>query len=87
MVPIRADFAPPYAYFPGGERYRRYDRIVEMIRRPAPGRSQLVGMLRMLRDSFNTEAADRPSNCSAAGPATTRDVESARAAASRLGRR
>jgi penicillin amidase len=50
------DFAPPYAYYPAGDRYRRHERIVEMI---TTGRSfSIDDMLRMLRDSFNTEAAE-----------------------------
>lgn len=50
------DFKPPYAYYPAGDRYRRHERIVEMI---TTSRSLGIGdMLRMLRDSYNTEAAE-----------------------------
>lgn len=49
-------FTPPYAYYPAGDRYRRHERIVQMI---TTSRSFTIGdMLRMLRDSFNTEAAE-----------------------------
>lgn len=50
------NFTPPYAYYPAGDRYRRYERIVEMI---TTSRSFTIGdMIRMLRDSYNTEAAE-----------------------------
>jgi penicillin amidase len=49
-------FKPPYAYYPAGARYRRHERIVQMI---TAGRSFSVDdMIRMLRDSYNTEAAE-----------------------------
>jgi len=55
------DFRPPYAYVnPGGD-YRRYDRIVEMIKAggSAEGKKFTIDdMTRMLRDSYNSQAAE-----------------------------
>ena len=53
-------FAPPYAYVAAGRRYRRHERIVEMI---TNGKSfSIDDMIRMLRDSYNTEAAEEQSH-------------------------
>lgn len=49
-------FTPPYAYYPAGGRYRRHERIVSMIESAKGFTTE--GMIRMLRDSFNTEAAE-----------------------------
>lgn len=50
------DFTPPYAYYPAGRRYRRHERIVQMITSAKTFTTE--DMMRMLRDSFNTEAAE-----------------------------
>ena len=50
-------FTPPYAYVPADRRYRRYERIVEMI--TSAKSFTIADMLRMLRDSYNSEAAER----------------------------
>jgi penicillin amidase len=50
------DFNPPYAYYPAGERYRRHERIVQMI--TAARSFTIDDMIRMLRDSYNTEAEE-----------------------------
>ena len=50
-------FVPPYAYVAADRRYRRHERIVEML---TSGKSFTIDdMVRMLRDSFNSEAAER----------------------------
>jgi penicillin amidase len=50
------NFRPPYAYVPVGRRYRRHERIVQMIE--AQRTFTIEDMTRMLRDSLNTEAAE-----------------------------
>ncbi|MCC7181286.1 MAG: penicillin acylase family protein [Acidobacteria bacterium] len=50
------DFRPPYAYYPAGGRYRRHERIVQMIE--AAKSFTTDDMMRMLRDSYNSEAAE-----------------------------
>ena len=50
-------FTPPYAYVPAGARYRRHERIVEMI--TSAKSFTIENMLRMLRDSYNSEAAEQ----------------------------
>jgi penicillin amidase len=50
------DFRPPYAYVPADRRYRRHERIVQMIE--AQSGFATDDMLRMLRDSLNTEAVE-----------------------------
>ncbi len=50
-------FVPPYAYVPADRRYRRHERIVEML---TSAKSFTIDeMVRMLRDSYNSEAAER----------------------------
>ena len=49
-------FTPPYAYVPADRRYRRHERLVQMIE--AQQGFTTDDMLRMLRDSLNTEAAE-----------------------------
>jgi penicillin G amidase len=49
-------FTPPYAYYPAGARYRRHERIVQMI--TGAHSFTIDDMMRMLRDSYNTEAAE-----------------------------
>lgn len=49
-------FRPPYAYVGGDRRYRRHERIVEMI--TASKTFTIEDMMRMLRDSYNAEAAE-----------------------------
>jgi penicillin amidase len=49
-------FTPPYAYLPADSRYRRQERIEQMI---AGSKTFTIdGMMRMLRDSLNTEAVE-----------------------------
>jgi penicillin amidase len=50
------DFRPPYAYYPAGARYRRHERIVQMI--TSATSFTIDDMMRMLRDSYNAEAAE-----------------------------
>jgi penicillin G amidase len=50
-------FDPPYAYVAAGQRYRRYERIVEML--TSAKSFTMDDMVRMLRDSYNAEAAER----------------------------
>ena len=64
------DFAPPYAYVPADRRYRRHERIVQMIeaqktvhdRRHAPDAARFA----------QHRGRRAPAASSAAGPATTR---------------
>lgn len=50
------DISKPYAYFVADRRYRRHERIVQMIE---SGKSFTIDdMMRMLRDSHNSEAAE-----------------------------
>lgn len=49
-------FTPPYAYYPANRRYRRHERIVQMI--DSAKSFGTADMTRMLRDSLNTEAAE-----------------------------
>lgn len=49
-------FRPPYTFYPAGQRYRRHERIVQMIESAKSLTTD--DMLRMLRDSYNTEAAE-----------------------------
>jgi penicillin amidase len=50
-------FVPPYAYVPAGRRYGRHERIVEML--TSAKSFTIDDMVRMLRDSYNAEAAER----------------------------
>lgn len=50
-------FTPPYAHVPAERRYRRHERIVQMIE--AQKTFTTDDMMRMLRDSLNTEAVER----------------------------
>ena len=52
-------FVPPYAYVAADQRYRRHERIVEML--TSAKSFTIDDMLRMLRDSYNSEAAERQS--------------------------
>lgn len=49
-------FKPPYAFLQAGARYRRHERLVEMLK----DRRNLTldDMMTMLRDSYNSEAAE-----------------------------
>ena len=49
-------FTPPYAYLPADRRYRRHERIEQMI--TSSKTFDIAGMMRMLRDSLNTEAVE-----------------------------
>jgi penicillin amidase len=49
-------FTPPYAYVSAGRRYRRHERIVELIENAKSFTTE--DMMRWLRDSRNTEAAE-----------------------------
>jgi penicillin amidase len=49
-------FTPPYAYLPADARYRRHERIEQMIRSATS--FTIDDMIRMLRDSHNAEAAE-----------------------------
>ncbi len=49
-------FRPPYTFYPAGQRYRRHERIVQMIESATSLTTD--DMQRMLRDSYNTEAAE-----------------------------
>ncbi len=49
-------FAPPYAYYPADRRYRRHERIVQMI--TSAKSFTIDDMTRMLRDSLNSEAVE-----------------------------
>jgi penicillin amidase len=49
-------FTPPYAYLPADRRYRRYERIEQMIM--SSKTFTIPEMMRMLRDSLNTEAIE-----------------------------
>ena len=80
----RADFAPPYAYVAADRRYRRHERIVEML---TSGKSFTIDdMVRMLRDSYNAEAAERQKHFRG-WTSNDPQVEKARALVARLGRR
>ena len=50
-------FAPAYAYVPADRRYRRHERIVEMLTTATS--FTIDDMVGMLRDSYNSEAAER----------------------------
>jgi len=55
------DLDPPYAYVSRAAEYRRYDRLVEMIKAGGSGEGKtftIDDMVRMLRDSLNTEAVE-----------------------------
>jgi penicillin amidase len=50
------EFTPPYAYLPADRRYRRQERIEQMIE--SAKSFTIDDMIRMLRDSHNSEAAE-----------------------------